>query len=249
MGAQPVECVSYKDILRCKDQLEKQGKDPDLCCGCCDGCGRLGECTFACRYAADRLTRERQQAEEQKRKEVKKAEQRRRDAAFAASKAHRFQELLKQILPCRDENAMEDMVIKLNQRYGEMCGQDNVVFPVDRDDLDDLLNAEDYNDIGMVLDINLLLALCELCDVTPNYLLGYEDQPAEGWHKYPDSCPDEDQLVLVRLKGPDRPAYREYVYHLGEFFLDIDAEDHDYEYPVQASSITHWIDAPSKEHS
>ena len=242
---QPVECNHYQAILNCKQDLDAHGMKQESCPGCCRECLRKEHCIFCCNAVTRQMAAEKKKEEAQQLASYQPPNQQRWAENFKGSKAEHFRDMLKKLLPNDDIKALDDIAGKWSECYDDMCGfEDDPPAELEGQELYEMMNAKHYDDMGPILDINLFLALCDILNVTPNQMLGYDQ--SGGWHKYPDTCPAERQQVIIRAVVFKTVRYAEAVYSNGEFFQPEDAEDGIYLYPLKMKT-THWTEVPSKE--
>lgn len=237
-----VFCTNAEKILSHKEEGH-----PERCPGCCANCEDVLRCVGGCDNARSALARKTTQAREQEEREKReKAETERKDEETRILNASRLANIGLAVIPLIDKGGipMESIAEWWTAIHSGMCPTY---------DLDDY----DVEDVSMMLhprciedaDFSLtsFLSFCEAVDRTPNALLGYDDHPAGGpggWHPYPNTCPDNGQKVIVFRRVMNMAFTGDFIYHDGEFYVNDDEFDPEYDAPANVPGVSAWIEFP-----
>lgn len=219
---EPVPCKFYKEVLN-----HKQKGHPELCCGCCAECDRAEKCKDICQYAKSRIEAKRnKEANDRKKNEAQEI--------YAAHPIKVIMDGLSSLVATAGYDASSlvsalSAWFELNQIPTHRCP--------DIWEVESFLKADQLTQVPTWIAVTM--SICDVLDIKPNHLLGFEDASAPGWHSYPEICPNEGQRVVIRRVSCGMNQTGEYIYRDGKWYHP-GLDDHE----MNITGVTHWIDAP-----
>lgn len=235
-----LQCPGWKSVQKHKDKGH-----PEDCPGCCMKCEKYAHgycCPDVCTNAKD-AKRARQQKEEQQRKAQEAlADTAREKEVFRES---RFVNIGPAVLPRLEQNniSLEDVAGWWEDNLVMMLPDDESVIEFDESSVANMLRAETFDDVDYP--VSAFIAFCDAVDMTPNELLGYDPAPtSSGWHPYPATCPDNGQKVIAFRQVLGMVVTGDYIYHDGDFYINDDEFDPEYDEPANVPGVMAWIEFP-----
>ena len=224
-----------------KIKAHKAKGHPEDCCGCCAKCEKYKHgysCPDVCQnFREVNLAKIRAEAAEKDRQ--KRAEQRAADEAHFSTTP--FVSIGKAVLPLVEsgEWTMDDIAEWWTDELDKLTDEaDPDLEGFDAGQVASFLYAKVVGDVEWPL--SAFVAFCRAVDKTPNELLGYPS--GSGWKDYPENCPDENQMCVVRRSVAGVSVLGEYLYSRDQWYFPGDDPEMD-EAACLSGEIT-WTEVP-----